>query len=309
MDTADTAKMPRYDAAISFLFKDIDLATQLTNRLGGLEVFFFPRTQETLAGTDGLESMRQPFRRESRLNVVLFRPGWGETPWTGVEQAAIEDRWLEDQFRSLFLVLIEPRSKGVPRWVPDTHISFAWQDFGAEQAAGAIKARVQELGGHIHVETLEEKAERLKGSRNYQNRREEFQRSFEGVAAAKAAFIELKRLVRERLANLSNVLPTRVREDSSGALILMGLADPLKLVWHSHYGNSLESAALTVETWRGHPAVSDDWVIDSDRVGAKEYRPDVSPTGIVGWQMGGRVIGPAEFAEQLLSDQVERAIK
>ena len=40
----------------------------------GFDVFFFPGNQEALAGTEGLESMRAPFRRESRLNVVLLTP-------------------------------------------------------------------------------------------------------------------------------------------------------------------------------------------------------------------------------------------
>jgi hypothetical protein len=39
----------------------------------GLEVFFYPRSQEDLAGTNGLESMKEPFADNSRVNVVLFR--------------------------------------------------------------------------------------------------------------------------------------------------------------------------------------------------------------------------------------------
>jgi hypothetical protein len=59
---------PKYYVAISFLSQDIGLATALHNKLQeGLDVFFFPRNQEELAGTDGLESMREKFRHESRL--------------------------------------------------------------------------------------------------------------------------------------------------------------------------------------------------------------------------------------------------
>jgi hypothetical protein len=71
---------PRYDVAISFLARDEPIAAALAARLtGGLNVFFYPRNQEDLAGTDGLESMRSPFQTESRINVVLFRDAWGET--------------------------------------------------------------------------------------------------------------------------------------------------------------------------------------------------------------------------------------
>jgi hypothetical protein len=48
---------PKYDVAISFLSKDSHTAAALNDRLSeGLNVFFFPRRQEELAGTEGLES-------------------------------------------------------------------------------------------------------------------------------------------------------------------------------------------------------------------------------------------------------------
>jgi hypothetical protein len=76
---SDSAQL---DVAISFLARDEPTAAELYSRLkDGLNVFFFPRNQEELAGTDGLESMRTPFL-EARVVVVLFREPWGETPWT-----------------------------------------------------------------------------------------------------------------------------------------------------------------------------------------------------------------------------------
>jgi len=78
-----TAKAPdkKYDVAISFLVQDLTLAQAIRDKLSeGLEVFFFPHNQEELAGTDGLESMRTPFLHESRVNLVLYREKWGNTP-------------------------------------------------------------------------------------------------------------------------------------------------------------------------------------------------------------------------------------
>ena len=58
----------KYDVAISFLSKDSHTAAALNDKLSeGLNVFFFPRKQEDLAGTDGLESMREPFYDTSRV--------------------------------------------------------------------------------------------------------------------------------------------------------------------------------------------------------------------------------------------------
>ena len=64
----------KYDVALSVLVQDISLATALSDELREtLKVFFFPRNQEELAGTDRLESIRRLFLKEFRLNVVVFR--------------------------------------------------------------------------------------------------------------------------------------------------------------------------------------------------------------------------------------------
>src|SRR5215472_12360505 len=84
---------PTYDVAISFLVRDEDTARSIHDDLkaAGLKVFFFPHKQEELAGTNGMETMRAPFM-DARVNVVLFRKPWGETPWTRVEDGAISER-------------------------------------------------------------------------------------------------------------------------------------------------------------------------------------------------------------------------
>ena len=143
------AKEPekKYDVALSFLVQDLYLAQAMYNGLSpSLSVFFFPRNQEELAGTDGQESMREPFLHESRLNVVIYRELWGHTPWTRVEAPAIKDACLEQGWESLFFLMADPANKP-PIWLPKTHIRFNYGDFSLEQATGAIKARVRERGG------------------------------------------------------------------------------------------------------------------------------------------------------------------
>jgi hypothetical protein len=159
---------PRYDVAISFLSADETTAASVYNYLReGLEVFFYPRQQETLAGTDGLETMRWPFLNEnSRLVVVLYRELWGQTPWTGVEETAIRDRCLKDKFQSLFFMMLEDMST-VPLWLPATHVRFNYSQFGLAQAIGAIKARVQERGGTITPLTPLRRVELYKQEQEY----------------------------------------------------------------------------------------------------------------------------------------------
>ncbi len=144
-------KAPKYDVAISFLVRDEPTAKALADRLdGSLKVFFFPHNQEDLAGTDGLESMRTPFLTGSRVNVVLYRQSWGQTPWTRVEETAIKDSCLERGWPSLFFVVLDKNDR-IPNWLPNTHVRFNFEEYGIEQAVGAIKARVQETGGTIAV--------------------------------------------------------------------------------------------------------------------------------------------------------------
>lgn len=138
------------DVAISFLARDEALALDFRDRLTEtLSVFVFSKEQEQLAGTEGLESFRQAFRTAARLVVVLYRDPWGRTPWTGVEQTAITDRALAEGWDFLLFVTLD-HSSSLPSWLPDTRIRFSLQQYGIDQAVGAIKVRVEQLGGELH---------------------------------------------------------------------------------------------------------------------------------------------------------------
>jgi hypothetical protein len=136
-----------FDVAISLLGRDERIGAELRNRLEGLQVFFFPRNQEELAGKDGMETLRQPFLN-SRVNVVLYREQWGKTKWTAVEERAIKERCFEGDWPSLFVIVLDRRNK-LPGWLPPSYICLDWENYGIEQTIGAIKARVQERGGTI----------------------------------------------------------------------------------------------------------------------------------------------------------------
>jgi hypothetical protein len=163
---------PTYDVAISFLSADENIASALTSVLSkGLSVFFYPTKQQETAGADGLEKMRKLYSLEtSRVVVVLFRKAWGETQWTGVEDLAIRDRCLKDKFKSVFFLRLD--KSALPQWVPETYVSFNYDVYGLDQAVGAIKARVQELGGLIQPESITKRAERYRLEREYQSERE-----------------------------------------------------------------------------------------------------------------------------------------
>jgi hypothetical protein len=147
-DLATNGTEPKYDVAISFLAKDEAIAKNLYDRLSEVfDVFYFPHNQEDLVGTNGLESMREPFF-DSRVVVVLYRDPWGKTPWTGVEETAIGERCLKQGWPGLVFVNLDQTS-ATPKWVPNTHVRFGMEAYGMEGLVGVIKARVQEHGGKL----------------------------------------------------------------------------------------------------------------------------------------------------------------
>ena len=168
----------------------------------GLEVFFYPRSQEELAGTNGLETMRAPFYDESRVVVVLYREPWGKTPWTGVEQTAITDRCLKKGWPGLFFMTLDSSSQP-PLWLPQTKVRFNFAAFGIDQAVGAIKARVLENHGKLTMTTALQRAESLRAETRFRFDRNMMLSSIEGNLAETS---KLFTCVTNRIPDIQEVL-------------------------------------------------------------------------------------------------------
>jgi hypothetical protein len=283
---------PKYDVAISFLAEDVSIAQAIHDKLvGGLEVFFFPRNQEELAGTDGLESMRAPFLRESRLNVVVYRPKWGKTRWTAVEEQAIIDSCLNNSFRSIFLFVVE-KTTILPKWLPENYVYFSSKNYSLDEAIGAIKARVQERGGEYKPLTPGKKAEMNRADEDYR-RAKSYMSSTEGMAQI---FSKVKELFYEICQQCDNVnkaghdhveyrlhIKERDREQTctiDGPRVGMGIS------WFQPYGNLLDKAFLGIREFNeslivpaGHFRMNNPDVLTEIR-----YDPDVSRAREYGWK-------------------------
>jgi hypothetical protein len=115
------AGMDKYDVAVSFAWTDEAAALNLKNALEPpLSVFVSSKAQEKLAGRDGNEAFRTVFREQAQLVVILYRPPWGETPWTRVEKMAIEEMTHEKGWERLMFVRLD--KSPVPKWVPKPHL-------------------------------------------------------------------------------------------------------------------------------------------------------------------------------------------
>src|SRR6267154_411121 len=221
----------KYDVAFSFLQQDEPLAMELNDRLQDrVKTFIYSEQQKEIAGKDGEEGFNKVFGEEARIVVVLYRAGWGESRWTRIEQTAIRNRGHEHGYRfAKFIPLDEPPT--VPKWLPATQIWIGLKRHGLDGAAAVIEARVQDVGGTIHEETIEERAKRLERNIQFRDRREKFQWD-RGVQAARIEVEKLKQPLESKAATVkkSSSIDLNVIQNW-GTMYLIGLGRALGVHW------------------------------------------------------------------------------
>lgn len=285
----------KYDVAISFLARDVAIAQALYEQLSaGLEVFFFPRNQEELAGTDGLESMREPFVNQSRINLVIYREQWGNTPWTSVEADAVKDSCLANAYRNLFFFVAEPTNVKPP-WVPDTQVRFNYSDFTLEQAVGAIKLRVQERGGHYTPLTPLKRAEILKAEDDYR-RAKSHMNSGEGLALIQRKVSELFQEIEIQCVAVNASGHVQIRYEttfkersSHQSCILTDDQVGMIILWHQQYSNTLDNSQFSVREFIGGLILNSEldrkmYFDQPQLVGETKYEPELSRSREYGWK-------------------------
>lgn len=281
---------PKYDVAISFLVQDISLAAELNAKLAkSLSVFFFPHSQEELAGTDGMVSMREPFYRNSRLNVIMYRERWGNTPWTAVEAEAVKGSCLANAYRTLFIFVVEQPEK-FPQWIPATHVRFNYGDFSIDEAVGAIKARVKELSSSCQLPTPEHHAELLRVQLDLQLEKSTM-RTSKGIKTIFAKVGELFDQIEthcEKINHQQNMEIIHGRHLKEGETIqTCNISDGrvgLSVFWRQR-SNSLDDALLTIREVSGSLFSTGGVHVETPQALAQDhYLPDVSPAFDYGWR-------------------------
>lgn len=302
----------KYDVAFSFLAVDESLATQLNDLLQDrLETFLYSRRQGEIAGTDGEKSFNAVFGEQSRVVVVLYRSGWGETPWTRIEETAIRSRAYDHGYSFVIFIPLED-SPSVPKWLPRTQLWIGLKRWGVEGAASVIEARVQELGGQPHEESVLDRAARLQRSLDFASRRKQFLNSDKGVSAAKSEFeilkTEIKRLAEQIVCQTPGVsLRTKA---APGQLVILGLGLGLSVEWDYRYANSLDGSRLKVSLWEGHPPFPGVMPIDEPRqrrslVFNFDLMPDDRSCWIASREPESRAYATADLAAFILKYMME----
>jgi hypothetical protein len=299
-----------YDVAFSFLDRDEPIALQLNDRLQDrVKTFVYTEQQKVVAGTDGEQTFNRVFGKEARVVVVLYREGWGETPWTRIEQTAIRNRGHDEGYDfAKFIPLDEPPT--VPRWLPKTQLWIGFRRFGIEGAAAVIEARVQEAGGEVHQETVEEHAQRVERKIVFDKRRADFQRE-PGVQAAKQQFAELKRALELCAASvkMSTSIPLQVGELQGGYWVI-GLGRALFLVWLQRFLNTLEESDLEVRLYSHLPPnPAQQWMFEKPSILKQfHFEFDLLPSEVGGWVVRDgprRTFSTQALAEHLIKFYLE----
>lgn len=243
----------KYDAAFSFLAQDEELAIEINDLLRDrITTFIYSRKQEEIAGTDGEETFNRVFGSEARIVFVLYREGWGKTPWTRIEESAIRNRAYGEGYDfALFAPLDKPPD--VPKWLPKNRIWIGLERYGIDGAANIIETRVREAGGEPKEETAEQLAARLGREIAAEKTRQTFLYSENGVKSAKneidKLFSELEKTVSNISKNEKTVSLTFKRHPQECAIYGDGFS--VSLHWYLKYTNTLESSGLDLYLWKG----------------------------------------------------------
>jgi len=290
---------PKFDVAISFLAKDEPIVSALYRELSQtLNVFFFPRKQEDLAGTDGMESMRKPFLDDSRVMVVLYREQWGKTRWTAIEESAVKDACFNGDWKRLFFIALD-RVSTVPQWLPEYHVRYNWEDFGFDQVVGAIKARVLDNGGQSTPLTPLKKAELLNADHLYRMDRSRMNTP-EGMATilenVKELFKEIEKQCEDVNAHghLQIRYETEFRERNTyQSCILTDGCVGMIVTWEQQYSNVLDHSGLHVREYNGGLILNSErarrmHLKQPEQIAETEYEPELSHAREYGWKKHGK---------------------
>ena len=304
-----------YDIAFSFCAIDEGVATQLNDLLATrLKTFIYSERQREIAGTDGQESFSKVYGKTARLVVVLYRPEWGETPWTRVERDAIKNRSLDDGWDFTTFVPTVDRPQ-MPPWLPKTRLYVGLERWGIEAAAAVVESRAAERGSNPREESVAERADRLRRARDLKEKQEQFQSTETGVQSAIQAYEGFSRAIEQHAEQISGAGIKITAKRSQEFRILTGLS-PCNAIcgFRPYYSNSLQDAYLLVDVFKGFPrlpgfygSIEEPRKLKSLRYSYKLLRPDYHAW--VGIDEKGREFTPQELADHVLRTYMDIAEK
>ena len=307
----------KYDVAFSFLSGDEALAHRLERQLGGrVTTFLYSKVQEQLAGKDGELEFARVFGNEARIVVVLYRPEWGATPWTRIEETSIRNRGYEWGYDfAMFIPLQSPQAG--PQWLPKSRLWFDLERHGVEGAGIVIEARVQEAGGTVREESVEDRARRLKASRDRESARMEFLKSERGERAARGEFASMKETLDGHCKSTSELIALHFGSARGYAdeCSVEGHGVGIHIQWIVSFSNTLDGSQLRVRFFEGRVPLEGRflWGEEPRHLSQEVFDFDMQPPNTFGWRRRGEdqpFCSTADLAGELfkrLLDRIEQA--
>lgn len=277
-----------YDVAFSFLGADEPIARALGEKVRDrLSPFIFSERQKEIGGSDGEATFARVFERQARTVAVLFRKGWGQTPWTRIEEMAIRNRAHLTGYEFATFIVLE-RGVELPEWLPKHRLWVDFERLGVAGAAAVIEERVRLAGGDLRSETAVEMAARVERAISTAEAKEALFRSEAGVGAARQ---EMARLKQELLAGTTAISTSAMpfefktaRAGSGEVFVVAGSGHSLSAGLEIKYANSLDNSSLGIVLWRGlDPWTPSVRLEEPKRVARREYTFDVDGD-LSGWR-------------------------
>jgi len=309
----DTANDPfEYDVAFSFLAQDEAIALQLNDLLQErFKTFLYSERQKELAGRDGEVAFNEVFAAQARSVVVIYREGWGQTPWTRIEETAIRNRAHSEGYDFCLFVPLGDRAS-VPRWLPKNRLWIGYDRWGATGTAAVIEARVSELGGTPHVETLEDFAARegrkarFEAERASALNRGDLSQLVTGEAAKVTSAL---RAATDRFNGAQDAIRLTFHQTKPGhAPAITGLLDGLTFNFHIVYANNLDGSDISATIWDGTPPLPGFLYLEKPTPRKKlKIKFEYSTAQEYVWETGGRQYTPPQLAEVILQWYIKEA--
>jgi hypothetical protein len=235
------------DIAFTFLSRDLGLAEELARLLRDhVSTFVFSEHQKDLAGTNGVAQFTNIYQKRARFVVVLYREGYGQTSWTGIEEAAVTSRPLELGWDSLMLISLDGK---VPIWLPMSRLFAGIDAVGHQVAADAILGRFRERGQEGRPQSLVQYAVGISRQLASREEAELWQRSMESVDAAAEEVAALRHLLSEEVRAINEAAPDlrlSVGEQEHGVIAVRQGRRRVTFVWQNQYRNMIRDGRLFV---------------------------------------------------------------
>ncbi|MGH6844230.1 MAG: hypothetical protein ACRECU_05825, partial [Methylocella sp.] len=183
-----------------------------------------------------------------------------------------------------------------------------FERWGIKGAAAVIEARVQELGGTPHRETLEERAARHEREIRFKREREAALNSYEGVASFHEAIEKTRLAIRDGIERINkgrklHRLTYIGMPQPSGPCAVTGLRHAMMIQGRAVYTNTLDGASSEATIWKnGLPWPGTVNFDEPQKYRTLKFDLAYLPTQAYAWQVRDRdgIFAPEELAEEIL---------